>query len=190
MRACVASLFVCLLVAACGGADSAPDESATGADATAGRDSDEIVWRDEARGLSVAVPAGWQRATEPLTPHLGDPVEVLALGTYPLRPGGDRCAHQPVNAVEELGPDDALLVLFERAPPFGPHGYPPRPATLSLETGTNRFCVPATGRADAWFSFGESGRAFYVLAAVGETASAATRAQLDAIYASLAFESR
>jgi len=114
-------------------------------------------------------------------------VELLALGTYELRPGGDRCAHQPVNAIEDLGPRDALIVVFERAPPYTESGYPPRQGTPELAGGTGRFCVPGTNRLDSWLSFGEHGRAFYALLALGENASEETRAQLLAVYDGIVF---
>lgn len=182
-----ALLALACLVAGCGGAA----EQSSRAPASASPPPPENVgWADEQRGFSLTHPATWQRASEPLTPDLGDPRELLALGTYPLRVGGDRCAHHPVNAVEDLGPRDALLVIFERAPPYAGRGYPPRPARLKLEAGGNKFCVPDTDRKDTWLAFGESGRAFYLLAAVGPDASAETRRQLDAIYDSLEFEPR
>ncbi|MBA2462372.1 MAG: hypothetical protein H0V45_11500, partial [Actinobacteria bacterium] len=89
---CVALLAV---LAGCGDEQSSQDAVPTPAE--------RIAWRDEDGGLTVRYPETWRRSATPLTPHLGDPVEVLALGTYSLRPGGDRCAHQPVNAVDDLG---------------------------------------------------------------------------------------
>ena len=38
-----------------------------------------------AHGLTAELPPGWQAASESLTPHLTDPREELAVGTYPLR---------------------------------------------------------------------------------------------------------
>jgi hypothetical protein len=40
-----------------------------------------------AHGLTAELPPGWQSASESLTPHLTDPREELAVGTYPLRYG-------------------------------------------------------------------------------------------------------
>ena len=57
------------------------------------------TYRDKERRLEVSYPNDWYRSEEPLTPYLGDPKEILSLGSYPLRPGGDRCAHHPVNAL-------------------------------------------------------------------------------------------
>ena len=59
----------------------------------------------------------WRIADETLTPDLADPMEVLSLGTYPLRPGGDDCAQIPENALEDLGPLDAFISLQRRIAP-------------------------------------------------------------------------
>ena len=65
-------------------------------------------------GVIVTYPSGWALAPETLTPTLTDPSEVFALGTYPLRPGGSGCAQFPTNAIEDLGPTDALVWLADR----------------------------------------------------------------------------
>lgn len=189
-------LLTCFVTSGCGGGDgSAAKVEAQAAEeptvATAQNEgAREVVWRDNERGFTVTYPDTWQRAASPLTPHLSDPLELLALGTYELRPGGDRCSHQPVNAVEDLGTEDALLVIFERAQPYETDGYPPRRGPPELSGGTNRFCVSGTKRSDSWFSFGESGRAFYALIALGENASEETRAQLYATYESIRLDER
>ena len=187
-------LLTCLLASGCGSGEAmpAPVEAPKGEEAATLEARDEepgpIDWRDEERGFTVSYPETWQRAPSPLTPYLSDPLELLALGTYELRPSGDRCAHQPVNAIEDLGPRDVLIVIFERARPYAEGGYPPRQGPPELAGGTGRFCVPGTNRSDSWFSFGESGRAFYALIALGENASEETRAQLYAIYESISFD--
>ena len=65
-------------------------------------------------GLLVTYPNDWMPASQILTPTLTDPREIFAVGTYPLRPGGTNCAQYPVNAIEDLGPSDALIWLAER----------------------------------------------------------------------------
>ena len=192
----VVLILGCLLASSCGSVEATPTalEARTGdqpttSDAAAAK-PEPVVWRDEERGFRVSHPDSWRRAASPLTPYLSDPVELFALGTYALRAGGDRCAHQPVNAVEDLGPEDALIVIFERAQPFTTEGYPPRPDDPRLARGTNRFCVPGRNRFDSWLPFGESGRAFYALIAIGENASDQTLAEVSAIYDSIAFDER
>jgi hypothetical protein len=148
-----------------------------------------IRYANEEAGYIAKYPSRWYRAEERLTPELLDPVEVLAIGTYPLRPGGGRCQHHPVNALVDFGPRDAFIALYERAAPFSASGYPKRPKRLSflLEDVSNsgRFCVPDPERLDTWVSFRDGDRAFYLLVAIGKSASAETRAQLNTILDSL-----
>jgi hypothetical protein len=98
----------------------------------------------------------------------------------------------PENAVEELGPTDAIIVVFERAPPFGPRDYPQRPERRSLlledVANSGRFCVPDPERLDTWVSFGDGDRVFYLLVAIGKAAPAETRDELIEILDSIRFE--
>jgi hypothetical protein len=150
------------------------------------------TFRDPVHGLTVSYPPGWQRAEKTLTPRLGDPEEILSLGTYQLRPGGERCAHMPVTALEDLGAEDAFVSVQERSPPYPSEGYPPRstPFTPTLHEGGGEFCVPDPGRLAAWVSFSDARRAFYVLIAVGPSASDDTRAEVYEILESLRFDDR
>jgi len=78
---------------------------------------------EDDRGFSVRYPAPWHRASTTLTPQLSDPHEILAVGSYPLRPGAQpHCVQYPVNAIEDLAPTDALVWVAERqvAGPFPP----------------------------------------------------------------------
>jgi len=170
-----------LALASCGGQHTngspAPAEGAE-QPTTSSTDSERdrlATYRDKERGLEVSYPSDWYRSEERLTPDLADPKEILSLGTYPLRQGGDRCAHYPVNALEDLGPDDAFISVLERAPPYPAAGYPARPAR-------------SDGRLDKWVSFSDNGRAFYLLVALGEAASEETKAELLTILNSLSFD--
>lgn len=168
-------LLALLGIAACGG--NAPQAS------------DGNTYRSEAHLYEVTYPAGWQVVGERLTPNLDDPLEILALATYETPVGGNRCQHHPVAALEALGPRDALIALYERRPPWPEGRYPPRePADANLRPGTGRFCVPDQDRLDAWFPFGDSGRGFYLLVALGPEASATTRRDVTAILESLTFQ--
>lgn len=146
-------------------------------------------YESEEHRFSVDYPSRWHLSRERLTPTLADPVEILALGTYPLRLGGERCAHWPVRALEDLGPDDAFLAVLEAAKPYPQSGYPPRPASFGLPSDeqTGRFCVPDAHRLDTWTFFSDQGRAFYLLVAMGESASSRTRAELEHVLNSLSF---
>lgn len=179
-------LLLCAVfaVSACGGNTPRPSDENLPAPAQ----NEAITYRSEAHGYEVAYPAGWHVVGERLTPNLDDPREILALATYETPVGSNRCAHQPVAAVESLGRDDALIVIFERQPPWPKGGYPPRETIkLTLDRDTGRFCVVDANRLDAWLSFRDSGRAFYLLVAVGPEASARTRHDVTAIVDSLTF---
>ena len=183
MRSFACALALGATLGGCGDARQAGD--------TATARNESLVYRNVERGFAVAHPKTWILATRRLTPNLADPKELVAVATFDSPPGGDRCSHMPVAAVEAMGPNDALIVVFERQPPWPASGYPPRSELdVVLEANTNRFCVPAEGRLDAWTTFSDAGRAFYLLAAVGPEASARTRAELRRIVASLQFEER
>jgi hypothetical protein len=178
-------LIAVLVLSGCGGAEEQsplPEVRAEGP-------AEWVTHQDVDRSYTVAYPADWTLAPDRLTPNLADPKEILAIATYDPPVGGNRCSHQPVAAVEALGPGDALIVVFERRPPWPKGGYPRRETIdLALERGTGRFCVPDQQRLDAWLSFRDAGRAFYLLVAVGPEASNETRRSVDRIVESLTFE--
>jgi hypothetical protein len=184
-----------LTLASCGGQRSSTPATGEAGEQPTTRttNSEREGWathRDKIRGLGVSYPSDWYRSEKRLTLNLQDPEEILSLGTYPLRPGGGRCAHHPVNALEDLGPADAFVSVLERAAPFPATNYPARPSSFELptDTGTNRFCVPSNGRLDEWVSFGDKGRAFYLLVALGEAASEETKTELLTVLNSLSFD--
>jgi hypothetical protein len=150
--------------------------------------SDEARWtsyRDPELGFAVRYPADWHRAEERLTPNLGDPTELLSLGTFPLRPGGDRCSHMPVRALEDFEPTDAFLSVQERAEPAKGE-FQARPVfEAPTDRRTGRFCVPDPQRADDWLLFSDNGRGFYAIVALGTEASPATRRELVEVLNSL-----
>jgi hypothetical protein len=149
-----------------------------------------VAYRDVERGFAVRYPADWHRAQERLTPKLSDPIEVLSLGTFPLRPGGERCSHMPVRALEDFGPRDAFVSIQERAKP-GPGEFEPRPAFRApTDLRTGRFCVPDLERADDWLFFSDNGRGFYAIVALGTEASPQTRRDLVDVLNSLQFAPR
>ena len=133
-------------------------------------------------GIVLAYPSGWTPASENLTPALTDPWEIFALATYPLRPGGSSCAQYPVNAIEDLGPSDALIWLAERHQ--GSAGTPIRPT--KFESWMN--AAPLDDSADClsahkdlvhrYREFSDAGRDFAVYVAYGASASAKTLSEL------------
>jgi hypothetical protein len=141
------------------------------------------VYRDDQHGLSVTVPTGWQVAAEPLNTWVSDPHEILSMGTYALRPGGDAVidAQVPSHAVEDMGPSDIFVWLNERTPPD--KRQPDRPSEFSPEAlcqsgspaGGSRDCVPGLAQGIEgirawWTSFQDNGRGFYLFVGMGEQA--------------------
>ena len=65
--------------------------------------------RNAEHRFTAVVPAGWELAGESLTPSLTNPVEILLASTIEdVRPTRGACAHQPVGALERMGPRDEL----------------------------------------------------------------------------------
>jgi hypothetical protein len=142
-------------------------------------------------GLAVALPSGWHAAGTSLTPRLGDPREVLAVATYPLRYRDvGSCAHVPVSALADLGPRDAFVELEERGrgPASSWTGFPARPAQFGPRLGGPSEavdCVPGARFTDHWFTFTDAGRHFHARVAFGPRAPESTRAQAWAVLDSL-----
>jgi hypothetical protein len=142
--------------------------------------------RDDGAGLSVRFPSAWHRAPRSLTPDLGQPHELLSLGTFPLRHAKSRCGHLPAGALRRMGPRDVFVTVQEsggRTRGFRPRA---RPLRLGRETSDVSACL---GRpvpfAEHRIAFRDGGRAFHVLAAVGRQAPPASRSDLLAVLDSL-----
>ncbi|HEX9645216.1 MAG TPA: hypothetical protein VGC11_14590 [Acidimicrobiia bacterium] len=130
--------------------------------------------------IDVTYPISWYRAGEDLTPNAGVSYR-FGLGTYPLRTGGSRCAHMPVNAMEDLGPNDVFLFLEERGPIASSVGWEPRPATFAgwltgIDEGTDAWeCMRDDERGNIgalrWIPFEDGGHGLYLLAVIGTDAS-------------------
>jgi hypothetical protein len=161
----IGALAGTLLVAACGGGDNGPKPVAS---------------RQTAHGITVTLPAGWQRAPRSLTPQLTDPREVVAVGTYKLRYRPTDCAQIAGSALEDLGATDAFVTVQERGRGSSRSGFPARPKHFGPDLGgaaDASECVPGIQVVDRWLNFADGGRHFYVLVAFGAKASAATRKQ-------------
>jgi hypothetical protein len=164
-----------------------------------------IVAEDPTHGFTVEYPPTWHRSTA-LTPALADPVEILALGTGDLPPGGHSCAQSPVAALEAMTPSDAFVTVQERlsaeAAGLRPRqpwderaGFPPRPDQFPPSDSKNVSevvdCLAAPPVFDNWwFAFNDAGRGFHVLVAIGTQASDLTRRKTWAILDGLRFERR
>jgi hypothetical protein len=143
-----------------------------------------------AHGVTVELPKGWQTATANLTPNLGDPRQVIAVGTYPLRYRPHDCAQVPVSALEDLGSRDAFIELEERGvdPGSSWSEFPARPPHFGRGLGgpsEATQCVPGTRMDEHWFGFTDKGRHFYALVAFGPDVPKATQDEAWAVLDSL-----
>jgi len=145
---------------------------------------------DEDDLFIVTFPAEWVVSEVPINDRVCSPFEILALATYPLRPGGEAVmdAQLPSHAVEDLGPDDILIWLNENGSACGdtrtsggPSGFPRRPDRLepsSICGDFDRLCPEPGGREHVpgirswWMAFRDGGRSFYVFVGMGEDAFA------------------
>jgi hypothetical protein len=132
--------------------------------------------RVAAHGVSIALPGGWRYTDRDLTPHVSDPKQVLAVGTYPLRYApGRRCAQVPERAVRELGPGDVLITLRERARGH----YPPRRRPFRTGPRIDTDYAACVGRHDIeehQVEFSDRGRSFIAYVGFGRAVSSARRA--------------
>jgi ABC-type protease/lipase transport system fused ATPase/permease subunit len=82
-------IIVALAVAGCAETAAAPEQAdrTVPLEARQAASPNAASMAVRAHGLTAELPAGWQAASESLTPHLTDPREELAVGTYPLRYG-------------------------------------------------------------------------------------------------------
>lgn len=71
-------------------------------------------------GASVELPEGWQVGSATLMPN--GPTEQFVASTAPLPVGGDTCTQVPEAAMEQLGPEDALVSVqqLHSTEPSGP----------------------------------------------------------------------
>lgn len=123
-----------------------------------------------ADGVSVLVPPGWSFRAEDLTPVVSDPTVVWAAGTGPIPAyGGERCAHQPTAALDQLSPDGVLVVLFEAR--GAGSDFPLRATDLwSMRGVPNQDDAQECSSVELdswWFAFADRGRAFHLLIATG-----------------------
>lgn len=151
--------------------------------------------RDERDGVTVRYPSGWRIAGEPLTPFLGEPVEILHLGTFDLRPGGSRCTHVPERALEDLGPTDAMISLYERRED-SPQDFPARRRHILPYSGSEPESIACLERPEEkgflyrLQELGDHGRRFHLYVAVGGNASLETRRETAEILDSFRFDER
>lgn len=169
---------------------SGPTGSSAPADVLTIREDDDDVF-------VVTYPIGWFVPATPINDWVCSPYEILALATYPLRPGGEAVTdfQLPSRAVQDLGSNDILIWLNENGSACGrtrdsagPSGFPERPTHF----GPVRVCgdfdllCPSDGRnlvpgiRSWWIAFNDAGRSFYVFVGMGEEAYANPERQQQA----------
>jgi hypothetical protein len=173
---------LCGLAEGSAGCDVGPTEQIAPAGVTMSNDS---------KGFSVTYPTDWSPASEIITPTLSDPREMFALGTYPLRPGGPNCAQYPVNALEDLGPTDALIWLAERQQVSGsalarPADFETWMTTVQADDSPACLSTPKDF-VHHYGSFTDAGREFDLYVAYGTAASPTTLTELWAILNGMRF---
>jgi hypothetical protein len=150
-----------------------------------------LTVRDAEARFAVSYPSAWFRASTTLTPELSDPREILAVASYPLRPGAPPdCAQYPVKAIQDLGPTDALLWVGERR---AEGSFRPRRGLFLRSDLRATDESPACLRQPKVFfhgitNFEDRGRDFEAYVAWGRDASAETWRRLLAVLDSLQFD--
>lgn len=152
-------------------------------------DGERTTLHDESDLFTVTYPVDWMASAEPINDWVCSPFEILALATYPLRPGGEAMmdAQLPSHAVEDLGPDDMLIWLNENGSTCGgvreggdQSRFPERPAAFEPSNVCGDFdglCPDPVGRETGvpgirgwWIAFRDGDRSFYVFVGMGEQA--------------------
>ena len=187
----LAPLLVTLAIAAaaagCGSGEAGPAQADP-----APAPPEPVRYESDQHGFSVVIPPGWHRAEEPLS-DLTDPVEILAIGTFPPNTIGGDCG--PVG-LGNFDVDDVLISILERGqdPASEWTDFPLRPDRFAFEPGmtsesaecfSERQGIPLR---DHWFRFTDAGRHFHVLVAIGADAPAGRAREAYAILDSLRFD--
>lgn len=150
---------------------------------------------DENDLFTVTYPSDWIVSEVPINDWVCSPFEILALATYPLRPGGVAVTdgQVPSNAVDDMGPNDILIwvndngSICEGTREAGDGaGFPERPTRFAPESVCSEgdpFCREGSSNVPGirswWIAFQDSGRGFYIFVGMGEQAYAdPARAQL------------
>jgi hypothetical protein len=155
-------------------------------------------------GYDVALPLSWHRAKRSLTPNIADPVEILSVATFPLRDGEALCGTG--GALARVQPAGALVTVQERGRgAYGGPDFPPRPVQFQPDPalpGRSEwpYCAATPPNQQRWrpvqpvpildyyFGFGDAGRAFHVLVAIGKGAPRNIRREAFRILDNLHFD--
>jgi hypothetical protein len=182
------AIIVALSAPACGShaTGSAPAQSTPTASASPTPSSSpagSTTFHNYEYNFDVTYPSSWKRATEQLT-ILGEPDELLAVGTFDLVKGGG-CA--PKNSGAAAGPEDAIVFLTEYSSVKGTD-FPPRPDSFAP--------LPPPEPNDCWdvpvsvYQFRDQDGRFEADVWTGAGASEQTRTEAADILDSLVFGTR
>ena len=180
MRVAVAVLLAGLVLSSCGEDEERPAPAAAAALAGMTR------FTDERQGFEVTFPSDLMRADTVLTPSLGNPREILSVGTVePVANGGSsRCAQHPVETMARVGPRDAFVTIQERANQLSGE-MRPGPPQLDAVVPDDSEAAQCVGHGvpfkTYWMPFELGGRGFYADAALGDDAPPELRAQLQSV---------
>ena len=155
------------------------------------------TYEDQADGLTISFPSDWTMAAGNLTPSLINPRELVALGTYSLNTNtsSSLCPQFPAAALNAMRSSDAFISILGSEPFANSQTnlFPARPAggfdgssgvNLSKTDFPQCLSHPLNGNGQ-WIAFSQAGRNFYVLAAIGTSASATLRSDVYTILNSI-----
>jgi hypothetical protein len=144
--------------------------------------------------IHLRYPKDWRVANRNLTPGLGDPHEVVSLGTFAMKPADHNCTQVPVNALEAMGPKDAFISI-QATKGGSPQGFTPRPGYFGPTSGLDGAkgagsdlgaCIDGKSNLFLrWISFPEQGGGFLAIVAIGRDATPKRQAQVWQILNSL-----
>lgn len=130
---------------------------------------------------SIAHDPTWYRANSDLMPNLG--WGSVTLATFPLRPGGERCAHMPENALRDLGPTDVLVTAFFSGPlsaaeaiPWPTDGFTDDLLPRGSPNDDVHECAERPELEAHWGLADNGGEGIYLLAAFGDEVADDVRA--------------
>jgi hypothetical protein len=141
-------------------------------------------FKNESAGISLAVPQGWHATARRFTGLL-DPRERVVLTSFLVDGDGRSQGCSPDPVLRQLPRSGVAAFLLEYMDVAARRNVDPRPHRFQLRPpafgGFECFWPP--GGTDAYlFNFGDSGRAFQLLVAVGRDATAETlRAAAEAL---------
>lgn len=140
-----------------------------------------LTYHDRGHRFVVDYPSRWIRANVRLTPFLSNPREVLTIATFPLRPGGPRCAQFPTRALSRLESVDVLLSIQEQFGIGSPStsDFRPKPTHVALAMGHRteaEQCVTRPRFVSHMIGFSQAGRRFLAFIAIGTGVPAAESA--------------